>query len=478
MKKLIPALALLVVSAILMGTSTFAWFSLNNRVTVTGMQVSTKIGDNLLIAADELDSTAKKADNLFANGLNYAVGGILEPVSTVNGTSYFYTKTSNVKADGDAITDTYVAYNEAGTIPDGGTARTRGTEAHKGTAFDSAFNVDHSNTVGTDTNVYYGYVDYVFQLKATNTADTETALKLTKLNLLYDDAVAGDAKQVKAFRVALFVERFATDGNPSSGVGALKSILSYSGSTYFDNASKTYVMQNSKAGTDEGSGVYSYTATCDGQSDDTIYGKGTTVAAVDKWYSNVACTDNYDITKFVTKVAGSENGTYKVAAPTAVNSTSTLGTVEKLNTAAKLDDVPQNSTYFYKVVVRMWLEGEDSTCNNETYLTLTKNWTLDLAVELSNSAESGHTAVTNIGSSTNVTATGGSTSATVTINDSFLSSAAIVKTYQWYLDDGTLIEGATEATYEPDPHAVKNVYCIVTANGSQYRTKVVSTTAT
>lgn len=40
MKKLIPALCMLLVSAVLLGTSTFAWFSMNKTVTATGMEVT------------------------------------------------------------------------------------------------------------------------------------------------------------------------------------------------------------------------------------------------------------------------------------------------------------------------------------------------------------------------------------------------------------------------------------------------------
>ena len=39
-KKLIPALAMLLVAAVLMGTSTFAWFSMNTEVTATGMEIT------------------------------------------------------------------------------------------------------------------------------------------------------------------------------------------------------------------------------------------------------------------------------------------------------------------------------------------------------------------------------------------------------------------------------------------------------
>lgn len=40
MKKLIPALCMLLVAATLLGTSTFAWFSMNDRVTANGMTVT------------------------------------------------------------------------------------------------------------------------------------------------------------------------------------------------------------------------------------------------------------------------------------------------------------------------------------------------------------------------------------------------------------------------------------------------------
>jgi len=42
MKKLIPALCMLLVSAILLGTSTYAWFSMSKDVTATGMEITAK----------------------------------------------------------------------------------------------------------------------------------------------------------------------------------------------------------------------------------------------------------------------------------------------------------------------------------------------------------------------------------------------------------------------------------------------------
>ena len=49
-KKLIPALCMLLVSAILLGSSTYAWFSMNTQVTATGMQVKAQAEGGIVIA--------------------------------------------------------------------------------------------------------------------------------------------------------------------------------------------------------------------------------------------------------------------------------------------------------------------------------------------------------------------------------------------------------------------------------------------
>ncbi|MBO4468359.1 MAG: hypothetical protein J5766_03570, partial [Clostridia bacterium] len=48
MKKLIPALCMLLVSAILLGTSTYAWFSMSTEVSATGMEV-TAVSDAIFL---------------------------------------------------------------------------------------------------------------------------------------------------------------------------------------------------------------------------------------------------------------------------------------------------------------------------------------------------------------------------------------------------------------------------------------------
>ena len=292
-KKIIMAALALLMAVGLAAGSTFAWFSMNNRVEVSGMEVKTKVSSNLLITSDELSSTAKKADeNFTAAPLVQTVKGILEPVSTINGTSFFYTKEAN--ADGTIASGaTYVAYSSSA--------------ASDTTNYDSAFSEYYGVTKTSATGLISGengakpYVDYVFQLKAVNTETSATKVKLTTLDLTY--GAATDAN--KAYRVAVFVEDIS-GGTATAGVGELKAI-------------------------------YAHTS-AENQTD----GK-------------------------------------------AVNSTSTVGTVA-YNGTAELDEVAANTTKYYKVVVRLWIEGEDTTCTNETFAALNNSWQLALNITFDNAA--------------------------------------------------------------------------------------------
>ena len=384
MKKIIPALALLLVSAVMLATSSFAWFSMNTTVTVTGMSVSTRISDNLQIASDTIDSDAKKADNLFQNGLNQTVTGILEPVSTVDGEAFFYTATDNVKADGDAITDTYIAYNASAAASD---------TTNYSNAFSENYDVKKSDTA-------VAYVDYVFQIKAINSdTSTDKNVKLTGVNLLYNN-LAETTNEIKAFRVAVFVEDI-TDTDPSGDIGTLVTILAPSAAAY--------------------------------------------------------------------RTAGKAVAT--TAGPVSEGNMTT--SVSELGSNATIGQVDAGTTGYFKVVVRLWLEGEDTTCNSQTYLSLTKNWTLDLKMDLGTGD-----GVAAIGSTASAVATASTTTASVTLDAGKISNGETAASYQWKLaSDNSNIAGATAATYTNDG-ATRLVYCVITTTrGSIYTTNAVEVTA-
>ncbi|MBQ9416638.1 MAG: hypothetical protein IJU20_07355 [Clostridia bacterium] len=261
------------------------------------MEVKTKVSSNLLIAdGTSLENTQKAAENAFTSSLSQAQKGILEPVSTVNGKNFFYT--TGAKADGSKLlpvgSEAYVQYDAASSAT--------GSDAEQ---YADLFSQNYGLTKTDAAALYAGqeaakaYVDYVFQLKAVNTAANAKSIKLTQLDLEYAKET-DETDSENAFRVAVFANKF--DANPTAGEGTLIGIYAPDGATNF--------------------------------------------------------TTNQ-----------------------AVASTTSLGSVN-YNGATEVVEVAANSTEYFKVVVRLYIEGEDTTCKNDTFLALTGNWSLNLAFEL------------------------------------------------------------------------------------------------
>ena len=88
MKKIIPSICMLLVTAVLMGTSTYAWFSMNKTVTATGMKVSASTSANLIISENKItkfDSTNNKYTISFGDTVPTA----LTPVSSADGKNFY-----------------------------------------------------------------------------------------------------------------------------------------------------------------------------------------------------------------------------------------------------------------------------------------------------------------------------------------------------------------------------------------------------
>lgn len=71
-KKLIPALCMLLVSAVMLGSTTFAWFSMNKTVTATGMEIKAEVSTQLLIKGSATSAAYKSAIDF--SGADSAVG--------------------------------------------------------------------------------------------------------------------------------------------------------------------------------------------------------------------------------------------------------------------------------------------------------------------------------------------------------------------------------------------------------------------
>ena len=181
MKKLIPALCMLLVAACLMGTSTYAWFAANTHVTADGMQVKAAADGGLAIATyTGVRGTAETAANAAAPTAN------------------------DFKA---AVT--------AGWANIANDATVKPTSNNKGTWFSAAAS-DASNYIGSnyqnvtsDTTSYYQKTK--FQIKSLDqSADAEYTLKVTDVtvSLKEGETLSSEALN-KSIRVAIHVK--ATD---------------------------------------------------------------------------------------------------------------------------------------------------------------------------------------------------------------------------------------------------------------------------
>lgn len=151
MKKLIPALAMLVVSAVLMGTSTFAWFAMNTKVTAQGMNVQAKAEVGLVISNASDGTFASTADSTISSTTQ------LRPASTADGVVWFHTNSDalNSAAKGASIPYSYVKqgdglYTIDGSINNGDTVDEGYYKTTDGTSFTDA----EGDTAATATNEY------------------------------------------------------------------------------------------------------------------------------------------------------------------------------------------------------------------------------------------------------------------------------------------------------------------------------------
>ena len=324
MRKLIPATSMLLVSAMMLASSTYAWFTMNKEVTVTGMEVRTKVGANLLITEDsyKLTDANDNKDAKYKKDIAQLRKCLLEPSSTTDGKNFWYTV--EAAANGAKLSGAdWLKYNEgSGTAADNLTAG----KTHYDGQFNTKYAIGNSGSVspvemgsGT-TGAAYGYVDYNFYIKAT--ADTNSQkVVLTNCNLKYNDSTllptSGAVPNVdRAWRVAVFSDSATRETDLTTEPSNLVTILKPSGA--------------------------------------------------------VNQTSGY-----------------------AVNAATATAPVSQQDQKAVIGSIDNaGNTAYYRVTVRLWLEGEDTSCTSETYANLNKQYALDLDFKLENDDSSAVTSIT------------------------------------------------------------------------------------
>ena len=89
-RRLIPAIAMLMVSAVLMSTASFAWFSINSEVQATGMAITATADSSLVIKGDSDSSYSSVAKNVYgsSNEKDDAVQPNLKPCTSSDGVNF------------------------------------------------------------------------------------------------------------------------------------------------------------------------------------------------------------------------------------------------------------------------------------------------------------------------------------------------------------------------------------------------------
>lgn len=102
-KKIVPAVGMLALSATMLSTSTYAWFTMNKEVEMTGLSMTAAVGEGMEIALAEVDGTSITAPSLTTPaddksdswGSAVVVGdyyekiGLLNPASSVDGVNLY-----------------------------------------------------------------------------------------------------------------------------------------------------------------------------------------------------------------------------------------------------------------------------------------------------------------------------------------------------------------------------------------------------
>lgn len=315
--KLYPAIIMLLISTILVGSSTYAWFTMSREVQATGMELTAIAPTNLLISPDASDGSWDEVITI-----DEAYNGKLIPASSLDGVVMFATDSTKYK------------YNGA---PD---------DTTEFTTVDTAI-ATRAGMIGTDAvtakNGYYA--DYDLYIKTTGTEDVKVALsaKLTGIASTPNDDLQ------PAFRMAILTDDGtvipAADGNLGTtyNTTGLPSRYNVGGGTYFGAqtpavGTATVALTGPIVEAAPAPNYAGATAT------------STLAAAGSKIYVGASAAN--DTASYIVADIEDDDG----EGPNTATAGTALFTVPGNTTA--------DGTNNYHLIVRVWIEGQDSACIN------------------------------------------------------------------------------------------------------------------
>jgi hypothetical protein len=204
MKKLIPALILLLVSAMVLSTSSYAWFSMNRTVSATGMSLTSTAPANLLI------TNGAETPTWGATVLsNETYTGKIFPASSADGLTFF------AIADGQKIG----AGDIGGVVAGTGSAVTGGVVFYKSSAAYSATvpNAPVNKLAQSDADATGYWAEYTLKLKTTGSSALNVYLSSIDITTTYTYTAVHVAADTDL--TTYFTDTNGTAGTGTAGVG-------------------------------------------------------------------------------------------------------------------------------------------------------------------------------------------------------------------------------------------------------------------
>ena len=342
-KKLIPAVAMLTTSAVMLSTATYAWFTMNKDAEVTGLNMTATAGGSIEISLGQIDNASglpvasasdpdvvktpdmsnKSWKNVIAVSDYYSSIAKIKPASSIDAKSIYYVDDDKVYAAGTAVDDsTKVTKTNADNEVELKLRTVSGTSL---------------DTAADDNTKDYRYLDIPVWIRTTKQETQEIKCDVTITDKTTDSPVKGSDLR-KAVKVAI-IPVSDNDASVTSTASAtdVTEAPSYS-------VAKTVSVFGIGNTTSE-----MYTS---GQA---LSMERTTVGENAK-YSDVLGNISYTQT-----TALSEDKTDKTASST---------------TIFELAPTTAEKTYSVQgFVVRVWLEGESIYCNDAT---AAQDWNIQL----------------------------------------------------------------------------------------------------
>ena len=367
-KKLVPAVAMLTTSAIMLSTATYAWFTMNKNVEVKGLSMSATAGDSLEISLGSLTAGSAPTNNAPTIGDiswkksiliddYYASVGKMLPASTADGlTVYSIDDIEKIFAGGTKVED-----DAAVSTKTQGDSVTLTRDGNTNTEFKT---IPDSETGAKAAQGYY--IDVPMWIRTTNAAaggsDVYCTVNITDGAGDTDAGNSGTAL-MKAVRVAII-----PIGTAQSKVGGADGIngLTLTGSAGYDADGSTASTLTKITDTT----VLDGAATIFGLDGTTYNSKVLTAAGTYSTVLNTAPT---------VATGATISGTY--TPPTAPNDP-----LASKNTAVfTIPAAAEDSYSGVSFIARVWLEGESEFCNDAT---ADQDWNIDFHFTLDEVAPS------------------------------------------------------------------------------------------